>query len=198
MVGLPEFVKKLLVLGQLKWEGGAFLLNGERAVIFRAGLLVELQRRLEERMGRGDARKLMKDIGREQSRSAFERYMKSGIDRKAPVEHDEKKSLEDPVVRAGRLFLETTGWGKFNYLWFRGQKRAVVEVENSPIALAFVEKYGKSDGPVCHFTAGLLEGAGFLSGMNASYVERACAAQQGGVSKKCVFEGTFHSQSKNP
>lgn len=195
-MGLPEFVKKLLVLGQLRWENGALFLNGERAVMFRAGLLVELQRRLEARMGREDAWKMMKDLGREQSRSAFERYMKFGINEKAPMGREEKTPSEDPVVRTGKLFLETTGWGKFNYLWFKGQKRAVVEVENSPIALAFVGKYGKSDGPVCHFVAGLLEGAGFLSKMSASYVEKACAAQ-GGPSKKCVFEGTFHSQSKN-
>ncbi len=195
-MSLPEFVKKLLVLGQLKWEDGAFLLNGERAVIFRAGLLVELQNRLEARIGREDAGKLMKDLGREQSRSAFERYIKSGINNKAPIEHGEKTSQEDPVVRAGRLFLETTGWGRFNYLWFKERKRAVVEVENSPMALAFVEKYGKaSERPVCHFVSGLLEGAGFLSNMNASYVEKTCAAQ--GSSKKCVFEGTFHNQSKN-
>lgn len=188
MERLPEFVKKLLVLGQLKWEDGAFFVGGERSVIFRAGLLVKLQNRLEEQIGCENAGELMKALGREQSRSAFERYADSGINKKAPISHGEISYPEDPVIRAGKQFLETTGWGKFNYLWFKEQKRAVVEVENSPIALAFVEKHGPtSERQVCHFLAGLLEGStGFTLGKDVKYVEKECVAHG---SKKCIFEG---------
>lgn len=188
MERLPEFVKKLLVLGQLKWEDGAFFVGGERSVIFRAGLLVELQNRLEERMGWEDAGKLMKDLGREQARSAFERYGKSGISKKAPLEKYETTGSEDPVIRAGRLFLETTGWGKFNYIWFKDKKRSVVEVENSPVALARFERYGKTDRPACHFLAGLLEGSANALGLAVEYSETACIAQG---ATKCAFEGKF-------
>lgn len=188
-MGLPEFVKKLLVLGQLKWEDGAFFVGGERSVIFRAGLLVELQDELSRKLGNAEAENMMKSLGHEQARSAFERYTKSGINKKAPIEHGGDISSEDPVIRAGKLFLETTGWGKFNYLWFKEQKRSVVEVENSPIALAHFERYGKTDRTVCHFLAGLLEGStGFILGKDVEYLEKECAAQG---SKKCIFEGNL-------
>lgn len=186
-MSLPEFVKKLLVLGQLKWEDGAFFVGGERSVIFRAGLLVELQDKLSRKLGHEEAGNMMKALGREQSRSAFERYATSGINKKAPLEKDETTGSEDPVIRAGQLFLETTGWGKFNYLWFREQKRSVVEVENSPVARAYSERYGKTDRPMCHFLAGLLEGStGFILGKDVEYVEKECVAQG---SKKCIFDG---------
>lgn len=190
MAALPEFVRKLLLLGHFRWENGALLINQKRAVIFRAEMLVELQDLLEKKIGDGETAELMKELGRKQATSAFERYFKAGIAKRPLPDKSGKSVSEDPVIRAGQLFLETTGWGKFNYLWFKEQKRAMVEVENSPIALAFLEKNQKNERPVCHFLAGLIEGcANATIGMDAECVEKECAAQTG--SKKCVFESAF-------
>lgn len=185
---MPEFVKKLMVLGHFRWSDGNIFLHGERAVIFRSAILAEMQNGLYSTIGWKKTDELFRMMGKSQAESAFRRYGKNGI------EATGRDAInEEPMIRMGRLFLEITGWGiGGRYIRFGGKNEVVGTIRNSPIALSYIEKYGKTGDTVCHFLTGILEG-GFShissSGGCASkirFTEKSCVAQ--GM-KECTFIG---------
>lgn len=181
-MSLPDFVKKLIVLGQLNWRDGNIFLNGERAVIFRADILSEMQHDMCSLMGTETTADFMRRLGRNQAESAFKRYAKNKIDSNTGND-------EAPLIKMGRTFLEITGWGlSGKYVWFGSRNKVVGSLKNSTIALSYVERYGKQDGPVCHFIAGILDGGFSHAGGKGKlrFVEKSCVACG---DPECTFEG---------
>lgn len=185
---LPSFVKKLLVFNQIEWAEGDLVVHGVKTIILPAEILVLLQEALEKELGEEKAHRIVHDLGKEQGKRGFERY-KQMKKIEQTFEDMELENLKgDPVVKMGQIFFEIAGFGKCNYDWLKAENCVLSEIKNSPFAKAHLKFHKASNKPVCHFIAGMFEGAEeVVTGKKVDCKEINCAAQ--GISPICIFKG---------
>jgi predicted hydrocarbon binding protein len=125
-------------------ESGAISFKGVRYLLIRPETLVEFQKALEESLG-DEAQQLLYRGGFAGGHLSTEKYRETfGYG-------------DDEIVQFMKNMGGKIGWGKFQVEEFNPlAKRLIVTVISSPFAVA----YGKSAGPVCHFTRGVMAGMG--------------------------------------
>jgi predicted hydrocarbon binding protein len=143
-------------------ERGAISFKGVRYLLIRPETLVEFQKALEERLGE-EAQEVLCRAGFAGGHLSTEKYRETfGYG-------------DDEIVQFMKNMGGQIGWGKFQVEEFSPlAKRLILTVKNSPFAAA----YGKSAGPVCHFTRGVMAGMGqALFGEDVTAEETHCLAK---------------------
>ena len=125
-------------------EEGRLSLQGVRYVLLRPGILVDLQKALETHLPY-DAATVLSGASQSEGMVLASRLKEifgySG----------------DEVLRSLAFMLQQAGWGAVTLEMVNWETRELVfKINASP----FVEDYGPSVAPVCHFLLGLLSGAG--------------------------------------
>ncbi|MCK5552773.1 MAG: XylR N-terminal domain-containing protein [Deltaproteobacteria bacterium] len=143
-------------------ERGAISFKGVRYLLIRPETLVEFQRALEERLGE-EAQEILCRGGFAGGHLSTEKYRET-------FEYGDDEIVQFMMYMGGQI-----GWGKFKLEEFNPlAKRLIVKVIFSPFAAA----YGKSAGPVCHFTRGVMAGMGqALFGEDVTADESHCLAK---------------------
>jgi len=134
------------ILKELKFNqsGGELSFKGVRYMLIRPETLIEFQKKVEELLG---------DKGKDLLyQSGFKGGSLSALKYRDVFHFSDEEIIDFMLEMGGEI-----GWGHFSLVEMDlRKKRMVIDVINSPFALA----YGKSDGPVCHFTRGALGGKG--------------------------------------
>jgi predicted hydrocarbon binding protein len=160
---------KILKELEFSQSGGELSYKGVRYMLIRPETLIEFQKRAEE---------LLRDKGEE---LLYQSGFKGGK-LSATKYRDFFHLSDEEIVKFMMEMGGEIGWGHFSLVEMDlRKKRMVIDVENSPFAIA----YGKSDRPVCHFTRGVLGGKGevvFRKPVTTSEVQ--CQAKG---NKKCQF-----------
>jgi len=131
------------ILEELKFNqsGGELSFKGVRYMLIRPETLIEFQKRVEELLG-DKGKDLLYQGGFKGGSLSAAKYR--------DVFHFSDEEIIDFMLKMGGEI----GWGHFSLVEMDlRKKKMVIDVINS---LA----YGKSDGPVCHFTRGALGGKG--------------------------------------
>lgn len=140
-------------------KNGVLSFKGNRYILIRPETIVKFQKEVERVMGDKTSLAMSKGGYEGGSLSAMT-YMK---------EFDlSKEGVVDYMCSMGSQL----GWGAFSLAELSDAK-LVVDVHNSP----FAEKYGSSDGPVCHMIEGVIAGLGkIVLASNVKSCEVMCAA----------------------
>lgn len=143
-------------------ENGAISLKGVRYILIRPETLVEFQKGLEERLG-GEAQEVLYRGGFSGGRLSTKKYRET-------FGYGDEGVLQFMVTMGGQI-----GWGNFKVEEFSPEeKKLIVAVIGSPFAVA----YGRSKGPVCHITRGVMAGMGHtLFEEDVTAVETHCLAK---------------------
>lgn len=168
---LTEFLRSRL---ELDGKKGVLRVDGLRSVIADAGVIVSVQKELEELIGSA-ARAPVYAAG-ERTAGRWARVATRLL------EGEGFKTISDALHQMGRMWT-SYGYGRVT-IDFRDLAEGSVDftVENSVLA----EAYGPAKGPVCHFFAGF--GAGLFQALFDREVhchETACAATG---APRCTFE----------
>lgn len=154
---------------------GTVRISGERYVVMRPEILVNIQKQLEQTVG-ASTKGFLYLAG---EKSAEERLH---IIRTFVPNIDMTKNFDEDTKRINDV-VAITGWGRYDVLAYDRRSGVIrVALKNSPIA----EAYGPSSRPVCHLIAGWLAGVGRrLIGRDLLCEEIVCKAQG---RARCEFE----------
>lgn len=172
----PEEARALLARSlRLDSSGGRLEWFGDRHVLIRPALLVNLQRQMEQTVG-ASTKGILYLAGEKSGKEGVHEI--PDLLRGFPLE-------ETPFETAKRMadILALAGWGRFEVGSLDVERRrGVITLENSAIA----EMYGPSKKPVCHLLAGWIAGiASRLFGTEILCEEAACRAQG---KDRCEFQ----------
>jgi predicted hydrocarbon binding protein len=152
------------ILDALEFDGeeGAIFFKGVRYLLIRPETLVGFQKGLEERFGK-EAQELLYRGGFAGGHLSTKKY-------KETFGYGDDEIVQFMMTMGGQI-----GWGKFQLVEFDTQaKKLILTVKSSPFAVA----YGKSAGPVCHITLGVMAGMGqTLFGETIAAAESHCMAK---------------------
>ena len=181
---ISQFLNRMLALKLIKFgEEGGITVFGRRAVIIPADFLVKLYVDLEKRVDAKTAKEVLYNAGKNHTTAGASKYLKFRENLRTLFE---KVSITgDPAQEFAQRILKVTGWGELKLISNRDKKILLV-VDNSPIANAYLEEYGISKEPVCHYIAGLICGAlNVIKQRDYNCTEINCLST--GKSKNCVF-----------
>jgi predicted hydrocarbon binding protein len=183
---IPKFLTRMLALKQIKFGDGTIEIIGRKGVIVPVDTLIFAQKRLEELLGRETAQEFMYNLGKAHTMGGMSRY--SGSKEILKSFFDRLPATGNPMLEFGQQMMKYTGWGTCTIEKIdKNRDKMVVKAENSPLAIEYLKRYGKSEGPVCHYLAGML--CGPLEAVEKSeyeYKEIGCMAT--GKSRECIFE----------
>jgi hypothetical protein len=145
---LYELMKQLMLGGELEFAEGKITFMGQHMQLLPASYFASRLKTSEDFW--------------EEARLQYE-CMKKAIYSGwfSPVEK-EKGLIRDDLTKWGVHYFNLGGYGKFGFEATQvGDGKALIKIENSAIATAYVQKFGKSKHPVCHIIRG-----GFAGGAN--------------------------------
>ena len=141
---MPNFFKKLSFVRNLSVENGDIRLYGQRTQLVPVEMLA------------GIVRYAKSDDVAEALYKAFEQETYNFFKRMAAG----KRMTNEQVVEAGMDMVEGVGWGKALKMEIDIEKgKALLQVENTSVAVVYLKKFGKSKEPVCHLLRGSCAGA---------------------------------------
>lgn len=175
-----SFFTSLIESGQFRVDGkGHALLFGEFLLLMPPPVILHMQERLSERLGREEMTTFMADMGRYQIDQAVERQ----ADR-YDLENVNRDTLQERTFDIFNIL----GWGNAEVDRFdhtTGECRVVVRHPTLP-SVYRNRNDDLADRPICHFVRGILErDLEILTDHAIELEETTCAATGGDV---CVFE----------
>ena len=163
-----NIMDKLVQLHQLEFQDGELMLMGWNATIISAQFFAELYSQLAEK---GDT-----DILYQSAKRLAKQWMRFLMEKYSPP--------RDALISFAPKIFELEGFGQCKFYMDDPSKFRVVYSKSS-LAKAYVERFGKSNVPVCTLVAGYLAGfASFAFGQDVDVKEVQCQAKGDGV---CEF-----------
>ncbi len=160
-------------------EEGHAMLNGQFLLMIPPPVILYLQDRLEDEMGREQMESLMLDAGRHQVQQALERYKdRYGMD----------DISKDKIVNYANTIIKILGWGEVT-IQNADSDDVIVSVEHPTLPSVYRNRNDEmADAPVCHYLRGMMSGGmSAIIGEDVTLEETTCAAMGG---KICVFEAS--------
>lgn len=176
-----QFFSMLIERGQFRVdESGHALLFGEFLLLIPPEVVLELQRQLEDELGRDGMTALMQHIGAYQIDQAVERH-----DEQYNLDDISKEKLLDYFDRINNIL----GWGEIAFESIDTDDGTYeITVQQPMLPTVQRDRYEKTEQPICHYLAGMLNRQmEILIEDELSIEETDCAATGG---KVCTFEGT--------
>ncbi len=183
---MNEFFKKMIFAKMVIFGSESINLLGRRVALIPIEVILKMEQDLAGKLGKKEAREFIYNWGKYQTETGSKRYLSnkkalSGMFQRLPA-------TGNPSLELGRNVIRFCGWGDIKILTAKKMgNEMVLEVKKSPFALEYLEKKGKSKGPVCNYLAGIIAGVA-----KATYkkecvcTEKSCAAT--GIADSCLFE----------
>lgn len=175
-----SFFTSLIENGQFRADGkGHALLFGEFLLLVPPPVILHMQERLMERLGREEAAAFMADLGRYQIQQAVERQSE-----RYNLENVNRDALRERTFNIFNIL----GWGSADVDRFDPETGTfAVTVRHPTLPSVYRNRNDeRADEPICHFVRGILErDLDLLTEHDITIEETECAATGGAV---CVFE----------
>lgn len=160
-------------------DKGHAILNGQFLLMVPPPVILKLQERLEEELGREGMQELLVEMGEYQVEQALDRYKER---------YGMEEVSREKILSYVSNVLKVLGWGKIEIKGAESDEIKIV-VEHPTLPSVYRNREDElSNEPICHYLRGLLsKSMDVTQSGDVNLEETQCAATGGDI---CVFENT--------